>query len=83
MKTEISANGVSFVGFGSHTHELGPCKFCGAAAGEIDEDQIEANSWVAWIHCSECDVSVTLQYTSPSPEEAIAEVVRMWNREPE
>ena len=80
MKTTISADGVSFIGFGSFTYMLVACRFCGAAAGEVDEQQVEFNSWIGRVDCSECDVSVSMQYTSPSPEEAIAAVVKMWNR---
>lgn len=82
MKTTINPEGTSFIGFGSFTHELAPCRFCGAAAGEVEEMQIEADSWTGRIDCSNCDVSLSPQYTSPSPEEAIGEIVRLWNSTP-
>ncbi|CAG9194121.1 conserved hypothetical protein [Paraburkholderia caribensis] len=79
MKTEINPDGTSFVGNGSLTHKLARCRFCGAAAGEVRDDQIEFDSWVASIDCNECDATLTIQFSMPSPEEAIAAVVAIWN----
>ncbi|MBN3851987.1 hypothetical protein G3N59_01215 [Paraburkholderia sp. Ac-20340] len=62
--------------------KLEPCKFCGGVAKDPSVDQIEINSWLASIECGECDVTVTLQFTSAAPQKAIADVVEMWNSEP-
>ncbi|WP_225031792.1 hypothetical protein [Paraburkholderia sp. XV] len=79
MKTAINADGTSFIGNGSLTQKLARCRFCGSAAGDVRDDQIEFDSWVASIDCSSCDATLTIQYCLPSSEEAIAHVVAIWN----
>ena len=62
--------------------KLDPCKFCGAAAGEPRDDQIEIDSWTASIDCSGCDASLTMQYGCDSPQVAIEGIAAIWNSKP-
>lgn len=59
--------------------KLDPCKFCGGAAEEPRDDQIEMNSWTASIDCSACDATLTLQCSCDSPSAAITAIVELWN----
>jgi len=63
--------------------KLDPCKFCGAPAGAPRDDQIEHDSWTASIDCTGCMVTLTMQYTCPSPARAIERVGEVWNSKPE
>ncbi|WP_321968859.1 Lar family restriction alleviation protein [Paraburkholderia tropica] len=62
--------------------KLDPCKFCGGAAGEPRDDQIEINSWTASIDCSGCDATLTMQYTCDTPAAANGAIVELWNSKP-
>ncbi|MBR8435226.1 hypothetical protein KDW37_31195 [Burkholderia cenocepacia] len=46
-------------------------------------DQIEFDSWVASIDCTDCEVTLTMQYGCDSVEEATDSVVALWNSKPE
>lgn len=59
--------------------ELKPCPFCGAQPNSPYTDQIEYDTWTAYIDCSGCDIQVTDQYGKKSPEMAIIAVQTLWN----
>ncbi|MDN7814888.1 hypothetical protein QZM04_01655 [Burkholderia vietnamiensis] len=46
-------------------------------------DQIEVDSWSASIDCTDCEVTLTMQYGCDSIEEASDAIVALWNSEPE
>ncbi|MEX3967290.1 hypothetical protein AB4Y42_34535 [Paraburkholderia sp. EG286B] len=62
---------------------LGPCRFCGAAASEPRIDQMEINSWIGSIDCTGCDITLTAQYTDGSPELAGERISELWNSKPQ
>jgi Lar family restriction alleviation protein len=62
--------------------ELKPCPFCGGDPDEPEVEQIEYESYVAQIDCTNCDISVITQYGESSEEDAIASLIASWNRRP-
>ncbi|WP_175946656.1 Lar family restriction alleviation protein [Burkholderia pyrrocinia] len=62
---------------------LEPCKFCGGTPAEPRVDQIEFDSWSASIDCTDCEVTLTMQYGCDSIQEASDAIAALWNSEPE
>lgn len=61
---------------------LAPCKFCGGAAGDPRDEQIEYDSWVASIDCTACDVTLSMQHSVDSPVLARERICELWNGTP-